>query len=53
MTYSEKLIDFEKTAQALGIRTKRNEPMSAHTTFKVGGCCDIMAFPNSENRFAG
>lgn len=47
MTYSEKLIDFEKTAQSLDVRTKRNEPMSAHTTFKVGGCCDIMAFPNS------
>lgn len=47
MTYSEKLIDFEKTAQSLGVRTKRNEPMSAHTTFKVGGNCDIMAFPNS------
>ncbi len=47
MTYSEKLIEFEKTAQALGMRTKRNEPMSTHTTFKVGGCCDIMAFPDS------
>ena len=47
MTYSEKLIDFEKTAQSLGVKIKRNEPMSAHTTFKVGGCCDIMAFPNS------
>ncbi len=47
MTYSEKLLDFEKTAQNLGIKTKRNEPMSAHTTFKVGGCCDIMVFPNS------
>lgn len=47
MTYSEKLIDFEKTAQSLDVRTKRNEPMSAHTTFKVGGCCDIMVFPNS------
>lgn len=47
MTYSEKLIDFEKTAQGLGVKIKRNEPMSAHTTFKVGGCCDIMAFPNS------
>ncbi len=47
MTYSEKLIDFEKTAQALGVRTKRNELMSAHTTFKVGGCCDIMVFVNS------
>lgn len=53
MTYSEKLIDFEKTAQALGIRTKRNEPMSAHTTFKVGGCCDIMAFPNSVESVRG
>lgn len=53
MTYSEKLIDFEKTAQALGIRTKRNEPMSAHTTFRVGGCCDIMAFPNSVESVRG
>lgn len=53
MTYSEKLIDFEKTAQAFGIRTKRNEPMSAHTTFRVGGCCDIMAFPNSVESVRG
>lgn len=53
MTYSEKLIDFEKTAQALGVRTKRNEPMSAHTTFKVGGCCDIMAFVNSVESVRG
>lgn len=47
MTYSEKLLDFEKTAQDLDVKIKRNEPMSAHTTFKVGGCCDIMVFPNS------
>lgn len=47
MTYSEKLLEFEKTAQQLGVKTKRNEPMSEHTTFKVGGCCDIMAFANS------
>lgn len=47
MTYSEKLLDFEKTAQDARLKTKRNEPMSAHTTFKVGGCCDIMVFPNS------
>ncbi len=53
MTYSEKLIDFEKTAQALGVRTKRNEPMSMHTTFKVGGCCDIMAFVNSAESARG
>ena len=29
-------------------RVRKNEPMSAHTTFKVGGCADICFFPASE-----
>lgn len=30
---------------------KVNEPMKRHTTFKVGGPCDIMVFPESEQEF--
>ena len=30
---------------------KVNEPMFKHTTFRTGGVCDIMIFPNSEFEF--
>ena len=26
---------------------KLNEPLSAHTTFRIGGPCDAMVFPHS------
>lgn len=31
-----------------GIRLARNEPMSAHTTFRVGGPAELMAFPKND-----
>lgn len=34
----------------LNISFSENEPMSAHTTFKVGGNARIMAFPESEDQ---
>lgn len=30
---------------------KINEPMKFHTTFKLGGPCDVMVFPRTENEF--
>lgn len=47
MICSEKILYLKSAAEKAGCVTKINEPMSAHTTFKVGGCCDIMIFPNS------
>ncbi|MDR0839701.1 MAG: UDP-N-acetylmuramate dehydrogenase [Oscillospiraceae bacterium] len=31
-----------------GIEVRRGEPMSAHTSFKIGGAVDAMVFPKSE-----
>lgn len=36
----------------LNIKYAENEPMSAHTTFKVGGNARVMAFPKSETEAA-
>lgn len=47
MISSEKILKLKSAAEKAGCTAKLNEPMSAHTTFKVGGCCDIMIFPNS------
>ena len=41
----------ETVFKALGERiadVRRDEPMAAHTSFKVGGCADIMALPTTE-----
>lgn len=34
------------------MRLLKNEPLSRHTTFKVGGPADIMAFPRNEEELA-
>ncbi len=31
---------------------KLNEPLSAHTTFRIGGPCDAMVFPHSVDELA-
>lgn len=36
--------------EAQGIRCLKNEPMSRHTTFKIGGPARLMALPNSANQ---
>lgn len=49
MTYSEKIDVIERAALDLGCSVKRGEPLSAHTSVKVGGECDIMLIsPDSE-----
>ena len=43
-------MDLDKVFNALSGSIKdvrRNEPMAAHTSFKVGGCADIMVLPGS------
>lgn len=43
------LTDLIKLAEELNIKHLENEPMSCHTTFKVGGNVPLMLFPSSEN----
>ena len=43
------LIEFFKDNK---ISYQENEPMSAHTTFKIGGPARLMAFPKSEDEIA-
>jgi UDP-N-acetylmuramate dehydrogenase len=37
--------DYDAIAAALGKRAKRNEPLSRHTSFRVGGPADILVAP--------
>lgn len=46
----EKLVEFLKNQN---IEFKENEPMSAHTTFKIGGPARVMAFPAGEEQAGG
>lgn len=43
----EKLNLLVEKAKELGCEVLENEPMSAHTTFKIGGPCKAMIVPNS------
>lgn len=40
------------TAKLPHITLKNNEPMSAHTSFRIGGNAEIMAFPKSREELA-
>lgn len=52
MNSAQKLLEIEKLAKSLECRTLTNEPLSNHTTFKVGGICDILIYPNSAQSLA-
>ncbi len=39
--------DIKKAIDNLGIEIRVNEPMSAHTSFKIGGCADCFVLPKS------
>lgn len=39
-------------AETLGCAVKRDEPLSAHTTFRIGGACDVMITPDSAEHLA-
>lgn len=46
-TDSDKISAIKSLALECGCKALAGEPLSAHTTFKVGGKCDIMVFPKS------
>ena len=46
-TDSDKISAIKSLALECGCKVLSGEPLSAHTTFKVGGKCDIMVFPKS------
>lgn len=41
------MVKIIELAKQLGIKYLENEPMSAHTTFKIGGNAKLMVFPTS------
>ena len=46
------LLQQEMTAKLPHIALKNNEPMSLHTSFRIGGNAEIMAFPKSREELA-
>ncbi len=52
MNHAQKLSQIKSMAASLGCKMKIYEPMSAHTSFNVGGRCDMMVFPNSTDALA-
>ena len=48
------LTEFQKkiTALSLGLELRLNEPMAKHTSFRVGGGAEVMAFPKTEAELA-
>ena len=48
------LTDFQRRFSPLiaGIEYKMNEPMSLHTSFRIGGAAELMAFPKTEKELA-
>lgn len=38
---------FKTVLEKHNIYYKQNEPMSNHTSFKIGGCCDVVCYPNT------
>lgn len=47
MIAPEKIERLSRLAETLGCKYIKDEPLKAHTTFKIGGPCDIMIMPNS------
>lgn len=39
----------EKICRDIGIKYSLNEPLSSHTSMKIGGACDIIVQPDSES----
>ena len=42
-------MDYLSIFQKLNLPYRENEPMSRHTTFKIGGPCDYMDEPYNED----
>lgn len=47
MTYQEKISAIKSRAGELCCEILENEPLCAHTTVKVGGCCDLFILASS------
>ena len=47
------MMDFERELCGLaGDRVKKDEPLSRHTTFRIGGPADYFVTPESEDELA-
>ncbi len=46
------LSDFSELLKSNGIEFRKNESMKEHTTFKIGGCCDIFIMPKTREEIA-
>lgn len=49
MNHAQKLSQIKSMAASFGCKIQIYEPLSAHTSFKVGGRCDMIIYPNSIN----
>lgn len=47
MNHAQKLSVIKSLAASLGCKIMVYEPLSNHTSFKVGGRCDMLIYPNS------
>ncbi len=47
MNHFQKLSEIKSKAAALGVKAIINEPLFKHTSFKVGGFCDLALYPES------
>ncbi len=52
MNHWQKLSKIKSAAAALGVKTIMNEPLFKHTSFKVGGFCDLVLYPDSPESLA-
>ena len=49
MNHAQKLSQIKSMAASFGCKIQIYESLSAHTSFKVGGRCDMIIYPNSIN----
>ena len=50
MEYTEKLTQLDSRLTAAGITFYREEPMSRHTTLRIGGPAERLVCPDSERQ---
>ncbi len=50
MPYTEALVNLYAALEAASIRVRTNEPMSEHTTFRIGGNASLVAWPTSRDQ---
>ncbi len=52
MNHWQKLSQIKSEASRLGVKTAINEPLFKHTSFKVGGFCDLAVYPETPEQLA-